>query len=96
MTPAERQASTLATLITKARDNELTSSEIVDCLHGIGKLNHPDGSSAHVRISANGFSSLCLSMWDREPKYTGRCIEDALIAAYDDLQRIIAEEGGAA
>lgn len=91
MTPEERRTEAFKALITKARDAELLSSEITDCLRGIGRLNHADGVP-YMRLSANGFCSLYLSIWDREPGYTGKSIEDALIAAHDDITRIIAED----
>lgn len=91
MTPAERQKAAFDALIVKARDNELTSSEIVDCLRGVGKLNHPQGS-ARIELHDNGACTLYLSRWDRHPSYFGKCMEAALIAAHDDLQRIIAED----
>lgn len=91
MTPEERRAEAFKALITKARDAELTSSEIVDCLRGIGKLNHPEGS-ARAEIHDDGLSTVWLSRYQRAPDYRGKCIEDALTAAYDDITRIIAED----
>lgn len=91
MTPEERRTEAFKALITKARDNELTSSEIVDCLRGIAKLNHPQGN-ARIELHDGGSCQLYLSSWDRHPSYRGKCIEDALTAAYDDITRIIAED----
>lgn len=91
MTPEEHRTEAFKALITKARDNELTSSEIEECLRGIGELNHP-GSTAEARMSGRYPAQLFLSTYDRHPQYTGKSIEDALTAAYDDIARIIAED----
>lgn len=94
MTPEERRTEAFKALITKARKAELTSSEIVDCLRGIAKLNHPDGGSM-AQVFSDGTATITLSRHRREPQYSGRCIEEALIAAHDDIARIIAEDNAA-
>lgn len=91
MTPEERRQAAFQALIAKARDAELTSSEIEECLRGIAKLNHPQGE-ARIVLWSDGSCALYLSRWDQDPKYRGKCIEDALIAAHDDITRIIAED----
>lgn len=89
--PEERRQDAFKALITKARDAELTSSEIVDCLRGIAEMNQA-GGRARVEITTGADATIYLALYDRNPAYFGKCIEDALIAAHDDITRIIAED----
>lgn len=82
--------SALEQIITKARGEELTSSEIVDCLRGIADMNS-QGSSPRLETYRDGTARLFLSRYMRAPEYGAKTVEDALIAAYDDLSRMIAE-----
>lgn len=90
MTPEERRAEAFKALIAKARDNELTSSEITDCLRGLTVLN--GSGSARITLSDAGNATVTVGAIYGGAKYVKQCAEDALIAAHDDITRIIAED----
>lgn len=85
---------TLEQLIAKARGEELTSSEIARCVRLLATKNHPQMTIGSVEIQGNERAAVRLGLDCRLP-YFGKTAEDALCAAYDDLERIEAEESAA-
>lgn len=87
MTPAE--------LINKARDNELGSYEVALCLREVERLNGA-GTRSRLEIRSDESAAIFLCRTrPLHPDYTGKTVEDVLVAAYDALIKSFADDDAA-
>jgi hypothetical protein len=78
---------TMSALFDKARCEELTSYEKALCLRELEDLNGTSG--AWLKFQSNERTEVFLGEASRNPEYRGKCAEEALVSAYDDLHRLI-------
>jgi hypothetical protein len=74
----------ISTLMAKARDGELTSSEVTECVRWIVETNAP-GYEPLIQTLHSGKTTLYLNRFQQGPDFLGDRVEDVLVKAHARL-----------